>query len=190
MANSWRRLPLAPSLLLLAAALAIFWLSFRAPVAKANSDPRLSLLVSLAIIEQGSVRLDAYEFSSQPPLSDPDNARVLVRRNGHIYYAFPLGTSLVAVPPVWLARLSGRDLTIVAEQNRIQNGLAAISTALIFWLIYQLGRNYLPWSQSYGLALLLTLGSMVASTLATALWSHHLTAAAMLLALLLLTGQE
>ncbi|MCB8959389.1 MAG: hypothetical protein H6651_03690 [Ardenticatenales bacterium] len=190
MANSWRRLPLAPSLLLLAAALAIFWLSFRAPVSKANSDPRLSLLVSLAIIEQGSVRLDAYEFSSQPPLSDPDNARVLVRRDGHIYYAFPLGTSLAAVPPVWLARLSGRDLTIVAEQNRIQNGLAAISTALIFWLIYQLGRNYLPWQQSYGLALLLTLGSMVASTLATALWSHHLTAAAMLLALLLLTGQE
>ena len=190
MAVNWRRLPLFPTLLLLLAGLAIFWLSFRAPVSRANSDPRLSLLVSLAIIEQGSVRLDTYEFSSQPPLSDPDNERVLVRWNDHIYYAFPLGSSLAAVPPVWLARLMGRDLTSVAEQNRIQNGLAAISTALIFWLIYQVGRNYLPWRPSFGLALLLTLGSMVASTLATAFWSHHLTTAAMLLALLLLTSQE
>ena len=185
-----RQLPWPASFALLLAGLAIFWLTFKATISKANSDPRLSLLVSLAIIEQGSVRLDAYEFSSQPPLSDPDNERVLVRHNDHIYYAFPLGTSLAAVPPVWLARQLGRDVTIVAEQNRIQNGLAALGTVFAFWLIYQLGRNYLTWRASFGLALLLTLGSMVTSTMGTALWSHHLAVSSMLLALLLLTGQE
>ena len=170
--------------------LGLFILTFRAPVSQANGDARLSLLVSLAILEQGSVKLDAYDTVSIPPLSDPDNKRQIVEQNGHLYYSFPLGSSLLSVPPVWLATVLGRDLTIVAEQNRLQNGLAALSTAFIFLLLFTLARTYLSQRHSLFLALVMMLGSMLISTLGTALWSHHAATIAILCTLLLATRQE
>ena len=41
-------------------------------------------------------KLDAYAEQTTPPLSDPDNANKLVRQNGHLYYSFPLGSSIAS----------------------------------------------------------------------------------------------
>ena len=182
--------PVAIWATLVATCLTLFWLTFRAPVSYANGDARLSLLVSLAIIEKGTVKLDAYEQTTTPPLNDPDNANKVVRQNGNLYYAFPIGSSVLMTPAVGLARLVGRDLTIISEQNRLQNGLASLSTALIFVLLYQLARSYLPRWDAWFLAALFTFGSMLISTLGTALWSHHVALGAVLLCLLVLTRHE
>ena len=176
--------------LFLLLAILLFIITFNASVSNSNSDPRLSLLVSLAIIEQGSVRLDAYEVETTPPLTDPDNIGRLIRQNGHLYYSFPLGTSVAAVPAVWLAGQMGRDLTLVTEQNKLQNGLASLSIIVIFFLIFYLSHIYLNRLRSLYLTTILTFGSMIISVLGTALWSHHLALAGMLFCLIIVAKVE
>ena len=176
--------------LILAGAMALFVLTFRAPVSAANSDPRYGLLVSLALIEHGTVRLDAYENTTTPPLSSPDGRQNLIASRGHLYYNFPLGTPLLATPAVAVARLVGYDLTNIDQQNQLQNGLAALSTAGIWLLLVALLRLLLPAATALPLALVIMVGSTLTSTLGTALWSHHGAVASALAALLLLVGWQ
>ena len=82
----------------LAICVAAFLLTYLAPVDATFSDPALTLLTAQAIVEHGTVRLDGY-------VADPrwDFGPLLPEENGHFYDYFPLGTSLLAAPAVWLA---------------------------------------------------------------------------------------
>ncbi len=71
--------------------LCAFLLTHLASVDAALSDPWGTLLTAQAILEHGTIRLDAYATDVRwvyEPLASADN--------GHVYNYFPLGTSLFA----------------------------------------------------------------------------------------------
>jgi len=146
------------------------------------SDPNGSLLVSLAIIEHGTVQLDHYQRSvAQYPYQ-------IQSKNGHYYYYFPLGTSLAAVPFVAIEKLLGSD--IVRHQSRVQLEIAAIVLFASLLLLRKVALLYLPTVAASVAAATLLLGSAFISTGATALWSHDFAALFALLAIYLLLGQK
>jgi hypothetical protein len=154
---------------------ALAWLLVTlAPVTYASADPRGSLLTTQAIIEYGTFKLDAYD----PPL----DYRV-AEQNGHRYYTFPPGSSLIALPAVWLANQAGLHMARPNDDALLQKHLAALSVALAGLLIYRFCRRRLPTIPALLLTLSFTFGSAVISTLGTAFWSSN---AALLLLLLAL----
>lgn len=157
-------------------ALGIFSLVLWAPVDNTGSDPRASLLVSQAILEHGSIRLDPY-MDSVPP------GHVFHHRGGHTYYFFPLGTSFYAVPYVGMLNALGWDMT--RSDRGAQRLLAAIVAVLVFALLFAIARTRLTYWPSVLLASAFWLGTPYSSTMGTALWSHNMAAVFALLAVLL-----
>ena len=95
--------PIAPWWSVLAVAATAFFVAYSSPIDFTYSDPWGNLLTAQAIIEQGTIKLDAYPEAY--PLS-LRNAEI----DGHRYYDFPVGTPLLTVPAVWLALLAGLDM--------------------------------------------------------------------------------
>lgn len=179
---------------LLLAGLVFAWV-LRSPINQAGSDPRGSLLVSQALLETGSIRLDAYRGPADLP------SRNLIAHDGRVDYFFPWGVPLVGLPAVWLANRLGLDMIRAADEARLHKWLAALSVALALLLTHRLARALLLPDASQGsggagvrrreLAALaasagMVLGSGLTSTLGTAFWSNDLAALLNLLALWLL----
>lgn len=177
-------------LLVAVGAVAVFASTYFAPVSYTRSDPELGLLVSQALIEHGTVRLDAYTAGDDAPLSRYSTFGEIKNTNGHTYYVFPLGTSVFAVPFVGLANLWGLDMTVPEDNYAVQNLLSALSCALIFGIVYQLAQYYLPVAPSLGIATASVLGSSLVSTLGTAFWNSNLAITFVLLALLLIARRH
>lgn len=171
---------------------AIFALTYFALVQEAGSDPRLTLLVSQALLETGTVRLDAYQ--GQALVGQPFDAYVatkyILEYGGHYYYYFPVGPSVLAAPFVWPARLWGWDMARLLHNFALQNLLSALSCAAVFGLVYKIGRYYLNPRESLAISLVSVLGSGLVSTLGTALWSTNFGVIFSGLALLLLVRHE
>ena len=115
-----------PVALLLLAALA-FGMTYLSPITYAISDPHLSLLVSQAILEEGTIKLDAYRERAEPPLDSYPPSGPLARYDDHLYYYFPLGPSLLALPVVATARGAGLDMAQQADNHFLQNLLSALT---------------------------------------------------------------
>lgn len=134
------------------------------------SDPFGTLLVSEALVRHGTVRLETLD------IADLDT-RLAYRgfaRNGHTYYLYPLGTSLVAVPFVAIADVLGVDLGRHDAEVRLQHQLATLAAVLTVWLLLRLARRLLPFWPALTCALAFWAGTSLASTGGTALWSHVL----------------
>lgn len=130
-----------------------------------SSDPRGTLLVSQAIAQHGTVKLDAYGET----LLD-SYGYVIHQKNGHAYNYFPLGTALVSTPFVAVANVFGFDMT--KDEPLFQMALATLAALLITFILYKTARLYLRQTESLLLAGLCWFGSSLASTVGTALWSH------------------
>lgn len=130
-----------------------------------GSDPRGTLLVSQAIVQHGTIKLDAYAGAY---LDSFDHQ--LHRKNGHIYNYFPLGTALLSTPAVAIANAFGMDMT--KDEHLVQLLLTAVASLLIAFILYKTARLYLPETPSLLLTGLCWFGSSLASTVGTALWSH------------------
>lgn len=130
-----------------------------------SSDPRGTLLVSQAIAQHGSVKLDAY---GETLLNS--YGYVIHRKGEHFYNYFPLGTALVSTPFVAIANAFGFDMT--KDEPLIQMALATLAALLITFTLYKTARLYLRQTESLLLAGLCWFGSSLASTVGTALWSH------------------
>jgi hypothetical protein len=155
-------------LLALFCALVVFALAFLSPISYAGSDSFFTLVVSQAILDKGTIRLDDYVDRLLPTME-----RVpydIVWRDGHAYQIYPLGTPLFSLPFVWAANLLGRDMAIVDHNYRLQNDLSALLCALIFLILYRLGLYYVSPRASLLVALVSVLGSALVSTVGTALW--------------------
>ncbi len=154
---------------LVALCVAAFLLTYLAPVDASFSDPWGSLLTAQAIVEHGTIRLDAYTadmrwaYEPLPPAS-----------NGHKYDYFPLGTSLFAVPAVWLARLRGEHMIYEEDNEALQNMLSSLTVVAAALLIWAACRRGLSRSAAMAITVALVFGSPIASTLGTALWSSDL----------------
>ena len=146
-----------------------FLLTYLATVDASLSDPWGTLLTAQAILEHGTIRLDAYaadvRWSYEP---------VLPAQNGHVYNYFPLGTSLFALPAVALARLRGEDMIYPQDNQALQNVLSSLTVVAAALLIWALCRRFLPRPAAFVVTAAFVFGSPIASTLGTALWSSNL----------------
>jgi hypothetical protein len=175
-----------------AAALALFLVTFAlyrwasAPALYNTSDPLLIVPSSLSLLHDGD--LDLSEFGSA---IDPNFYGVLML-DGHPYNRYPVGTSLLILPAVWLAdRLLPPDETPMAHALRIASvvakGLAALSVALLFVLLVTLTDS--PWT-ALGLALVFGFATVHLPIHAGGLFTHNAVIPEILVALLLLVQRD
>ena len=85
-------------------------------VDRTDADARGTLLVSEALITHGTIRLDQYDDATLAR-----DAGVLQQKGGHQYHYFPLGTPVLSVPFVAVARDT--------DCHRGLRGLADVSDA-------------------------------------------------------------
>ena len=177
---------LLPVILLTLGGLLVFCAAFFGRVSYAHSDPGFSLLVSQAIVEHGTIRLDPYVDAVDPRLDDPANQWAIVQQGGHFYYYFPLGPSLISVPAVWVVHLLGKDMANPWHNQTMQNILSALLCLVTFVGLYALCREYLAWRASLVISLVSVLGSSLISTMGAALWNIDFAVLFAVLALLLI----
>ena len=117
--------PLLWPTLALLTSLLVFGVTFFATVHYTDSDPQPALLVSQAILEHGTVQLDAYPAKVALVWRGPK----FVRHADHVYYYFPLGGSVFSLPAVWVANHLGYDMGKMVDNYALQNLLSALLCA-------------------------------------------------------------
>ena len=163
-----------PLVWLVAGGLAVFLLSYFSINADVGSDPKLTLLVSQALVDHHTVTLDAYraDVILDHPFSDYVAEGTILETNGHTTYYFPAGPALLSAPVVALLRSAGWDMRST-DNYRLQELLSALTATLAFFLAYTLARRFVPARAALVITLVSVLGSNLLSTLGTALWSHN-----------------
>jgi len=170
--------------------LSTFAISYCSPVEYTYSDAFGTFLTSQAIIEHKTIKLDAYSEVL------PAYGYRIHGVNGHFYYLFPIGTPLLSTPFVWLANLRGDDMSILEpygtnkSQSQLQNLLSALTTTVIFTLIYAICRYYLNYAYSFLVTIIFVFGSSLISSLGTALWNLNFEIVFILSALLILVREN
>ena len=134
-----------------------------------HSDPIRNLLVSQAIIDNGSIRLDEYDGTLIHPEGDYKYNRI----GNHLYCHFPVGNSIAAVPFVLVVNIAGRHMSRLDHEAWMQSVMASLSVAGLFIVLYFLARVYAGQTASLLIALSFALGSPATSTLGSAWWSTN-----------------
>jgi hypothetical protein len=160
-------------------ALVVFVLS---PVRQV-SDASYSLLVSESLLRHGTFALDAFVETPLDPAAHPASSGGelpyhLVKSGGHVYYAYPSGTSILSLPYVALSHLVGMSAVFpdgsynYREERRMQLRLAALLMALLSVVVYRIAAMLLDtrWALAFTAAAALT--TQVWSTASRGLWSH------------------
>ena len=133
------------------------------------TDSSYSMLLSQSLLDHRSFALDHY---SLPP------AYQLETIDGHTYYRFPPGTSILSAPFVWILNRVGisaakADGTYNPRgEVMIEAGLAALLMALLAGIFFYTARLLLPNRWSVVVALGGALGTQIYSTASRALWSE------------------
>jgi len=169
-----RRTDLLWGAALFAAALAAFLVT----PARGMSDARYALLVSEALIERGSIRLDPW-FD---PGTNAEPARYLPYqiglRRGHAYYTFPQGTSILSVPFVAAARLFGFSPVGAdgaydpASEARLEHALASVLSAAFLLLVFLTARLVAARPAAAIVAIASGFATPVWTVASRATWSH------------------
>jgi hypothetical protein len=157
--------------LLRAALLGVFFAVFVGSDKFLVSDANYSMLLSENLVRHRSFVLDAY-FPDEPT---PYQIR---RFEGHLFYLYPPGTSILSVP--FVAVFNALGLSAVDEHGRpdswgerkIQKFLAPLLMALFTVLVYEIARTKLPPRWSLVCAVVTALGTPVWSTASRSMWSH------------------
>lgn len=158
---------------LIGLSLVIFGIAYKSPVNSGDSDAHFSMIVSQSLLENHTFYVEAYKDVIPEQFSTYGGLQ-LREWQGHIYYRYPLGTSLFAVPVVWAVRqFTNKDMLHMPDNHQTQNLIAAFTVVTAFWLIYGLGRCYLDRFSSLIIALVFTLGSTLMSTMGAALWNMN-----------------
>jgi hypothetical protein len=168
----------------LVAGLAIFILTgsiFLASHVHQVADSRYSMLVSESLLHHRSFTLDHYVIPGLVPDQQiaPGFGGIyqLDLIDGHIYYYFPPGSSVLSVPYVAIMNVLGvsasnADGTYSQRGDRlIQVSLAAILMAALSSLIFFTSRFLLPTGWSFLIAFGQAFGTQIWSTASRALWS-------------------
>ncbi|WP_448570693.1 hypothetical protein [Trichothermofontia sp.] len=161
----------------------VFLAAYSSPILTMPNDSTGTLLTAQAILQHGTIKLDAYRVLGSIPYGLDYQ---FIEKGSHLYYYFPLGSSLYVIPFVYLANWLRLDMNDLASQNEVENLLAALTVTLAFLLIYNLCRQFTQQLSSLFLTGIFVFGSSIASTLTTSLWSINLAPIFILLSLLLL----
>ncbi len=151
----------------------ILWqLSTTAKNDNTRSDPKLTLLVSQAVVDHGTVALTDYrndlilgrDFDWYVNMLD------ILEYEDDYYSYFPVGPSLMAVPFVAVARNYGMDMR-TGDNMTLQIWLAAGGLILLFWLLVGLARVFVKGFASILIPFIAITGSTMISNMGTGLWS-------------------
>jgi len=148
-------------LLMLIAFLAVSFSTVR----NTDSDSRSTLLVSEALLQHGTVKLDHYGREAMA-----NYGYTVHEKNGHFYSYFPIGTSIASLPFVAIA--NGWGLKMLESHGALQMAIAAFNAALTIFLMIRLAGLFLPATSAVVIAGVFWFGTSLASTDGTALWSH------------------
>lgn len=130
-----------------------------------DSDAMGTLLAAESLVRGYGLTLDHY-----PDLVKSVLGSRVESVDGHLYYFFPIGTSLLVAPVVGLLGAFGQEM--VAVDDKVQVALAAAAAAAVVLLSYALARRFVGSWSALLLAAAFWFGTSFASTGATALWSH------------------
>jgi hypothetical protein len=183
-------LPLRRWLLPLTGMAFVFLITYFSVNKFANSDPYLSLLVSQAILEHQTVKMDAYKDTAQPPLDIYGRDGMVVRQGEHYYYYLPMGPSVFSLPFVQVAQWFGKDMQLPADVFAVQRVLSALLSALIFGVVFKIAESYLDTLSAFVITCVSVLGSTLTSTVGTALWNMGFVVLFTSFALLLIVRYE
>lgn len=160
-------------LVLVVLSLLIFVIAGLTPVDYGGSDSHFSLIVSQSLLENKTFYVEAYK-ERIPEQFETYGGLQLRNWQSHIYYRYPLGTSLFAVPFVWAVnQFVGLDMLEPFHNHLTQNFIASLTVAAAFWLLYGLARCYVDKLSSIVIAFIFTVGSSIMSTMGTALWNMN-----------------
>ena len=168
-----------------------FAITYYSPIRYTDSDPFGTFLTSQAILEHGTIKLDAY--SEVLPVY---GSKIIRAENNHYYYYSALGTPILTTPFVWLANLRGIELARLTSpyqdnsQSALQNLLSAITVTISCILIFAFCRCYFNHVYSFFFTVAFVFGSSIVSTMGTALWNVNLEVVFILCALVILACED
>ena len=203
-------------LLISICSLLIFFIVINSSVSHTESDPRGSLLLAQNIIKNKTIRLDNYASSSIINLEcdqiKPENvkpeldicrypmtriqlevnfkkiyAATMHKKHEHLYYYFPIGSSISSIPFVLFGvKIFDANMENAEQDSKYQKIIAAVVSALIFITLVSIAKNYLNNFFSIGVAIVFWLGTSFSSTLGQALWMQNFATLYTLLAIYLM----
>ena len=157
-------------------------------------DSLWSVHVSMSIITEGNVDLDEYEHLATPM------HYTLERREGRLYCWFPIGTSLVTTPFVYVIDrvypfFEGTSLREALSQSTrptggVQRLIASLLTAISAVLIYRIARRRLNRLPALVGVFIFAFCTPMWSTASRALWQHGPSVLMLTIALCLLLASQ
>jgi hypothetical protein len=146
--------------------LLVFAIYVSSPVTQTDTDPRWSVHVAESIIREGNLDLD--EYRSIIPAGD---YRVLTFEN-HIYPYSPIGTSLLAVPFVYLYHIVESGAKVEQFYALAEVVIASLVTALTAAVLYLIARFSLDVKRSLLVSFIFAFCTSAWSTASRALLQH------------------
>ena len=162
------------TLIILCCVIVLFWNSKNSFRNYTTSDPQLTLLTSQSILENGSTNLYSYFIKQTPSdFADGNWKYSYWEKEKKVYYFYPIGTSLVCLPIVGIARLLGYEFTNKSDDALWQSNIASLCVVTIFILLFLLASKFVSFIYALLFSFLICAGSTVSSTIGMALWSFN-----------------
>ncbi len=162
-----------------AVALFVFWHS---PLTT-TGDSKYTLLLTQNLLNKGSFVLDDYGIPRNPPIhygvAELDGKVYQIEIvDGHLYYFFPPGSSILSTPFVLVQDLIGKPVIRpdgsynFSREERNQHFIAAALMAALAAVFYLTARRLLPVGWSLVVTVGGALGTQIWSTASRGLWNH------------------
>lgn len=162
------------NIILFFGALLVFFVSFLSNNKYSLGDPQLTLLTSQQILSNGTINLYNYSTSLETNQFTDGIWKYTINDSlKQTYYSYPIGTSLVCIPFVWIANKLGMNMVVYDHDMLLQSILASLTLVLIFYLLYRLAALFLTDEKSMFIAALIIFSSSLISSCGIALWSFN-----------------
>ena len=155
--------------------LGLVWLTSQARVNNSHGDNVLYLTTSQCLLDHGTVYLDPYVDDKGLEGVTHGAFWTTIDYEKRVYNYFPIGTSLFSLPVVAVSNALGYDMTVKEDSRKVQLFISGILIALVFLVFYRIARLYFGDINALALAFFAVVGSSLASSNGTGLWSHNFT---------------
>lgn len=187
--------------LMAASILALSFLIFSVSGVHQVADSSFSMLLSESLIHHHTFALDNVALPPEEPVWWGDyfkygNLYQLEVVNGHVYYYFPPGSSVLSIPFVAVMNAAGVSAVNAdgtynpGGEVRIEAAIAALLMAALAVIFFAMARLVLPLWWSVIVAFGAALGTQIWSTASRSLWSDTWGSFLLGLVLLMLLGAE
>jgi len=162
---------------------AVFTSHGLSPICCYDSDPMWSIHTAMSIIREGNTDLDEYEdiMKNRDKYAYPiENTYTIENIDGHLYTTFPVGTSVVAVPFLFVMdKVSGGLLSLDLDEyirhigpGVFERFIASFIVAFTAVFVYLIARFSLSSKHSLLLVFVFAFCTSSWSTASRALWQH------------------